>query len=330
MWTPAGGRASPTISPASTASASVSTASTVPSPRRRSGTRTRPLPSGPWPTNASRRCATRSTARVARLTIDREERATRCRGRWSASCARRWPSPRPTTTCASSCSPAPAPSRSAPAPTSRAWPAASGFTELHEGRGQLADLFRDLYALGKPTIARVQGYALAGGFGLALACDLVIAADDAVFGTPEIGLGLWPHMITVPMLRAMPPKRALELMLTGRRVDAAEADRIGFVTRVVPVDQLDAAVDELAARARRPVTARAAAGARLLLRGVGPGGGGEPAPPPPVAHDHRVHRGRRRGDRRVHREAPPEWTGASRHAASCALMLLHRDVAVAR
>lgn len=121
-----------------------------------------------------------------------------------------------------------------------------GFTDLHRGRGELAELFRDLYALGKPTIARVQGYALAGGFGLALACDLVVAAEDAVFGTPEIGIGLWPHMITVPLVRAMPPKRALELMLTGRRVDAAEADRLGFVTRVVPVAELDAAVDALA------------------------------------------------------------------------------------
>jgi enoyl-CoA hydratase/carnithine racemase len=117
----------------------------------------------------------------------------------------------------------------------------------HEDRGRLADLFRDLYALGKPTIARVQGYALAGGFGLALACDLVVAADDAVFGTPEVNVGLWPHIITVPLVRSMPPKVALELMLTGRRVDAAEAERIGFVTRVVPVAELDAAVDDLAA-----------------------------------------------------------------------------------
>ena len=109
----------------------------------------------------------------------------------------------------------------------------AGFTDLHDGRGELAGLFRDLYDLGKPTIARVRGYALAGGFGVALACDLVVAADDAVFGTPEVGLGLWPHMITVPLLRSMPPKRALELMLTGRRVDAQEAERIGFVTRVV-------------------------------------------------------------------------------------------------
>jgi enoyl-CoA hydratase/carnithine racemase len=132
------------------------------------------------------------------------------------------------------------------------------FTAQHEGRGELAHLFRDLYALGKPTVARVQGYALAGGFGLALACDLVVAADDAIFGTPEITLGLWPHMITVPLLRAMAPKRALELMLTGRRVDAAEAERIGFVTKVVPVAELDSAVDELARElaSRSPIALR--------------------------------------------------------------------------
>ncbi|HUP85337.1 MAG TPA: enoyl-CoA hydratase-related protein [Acidimicrobiales bacterium] len=123
----------------------------------------------------------------------------------------------------------------------------AGFLELHEGRGGLADLFLELYALGKPTIARVFGYALAGGMGLALACDLVIAADDAQFGTPEIDVGLWPYMITVPLMRSMPPKKALELMLTGRRVGAAEASRIGFVNRVVPVNELDAAVNELAA-----------------------------------------------------------------------------------
>jgi enoyl-CoA hydratase/carnithine racemase len=125
--------------------------------------------------------------------------------------------------------------------------AGEGFYELHASRGQLAALFEDLWSLGKPTIARVRGYALAGGFGLALACDFVICADDAVFGTPEINVGLWPHMITVPLLRAMPPKRALELMLTGRRVSAEEAERIGFVNRVVAVADLDGAVEELAA-----------------------------------------------------------------------------------
>lgn len=123
----------------------------------------------------------------------------------------------------------------------------TGAAAVHDGRGMLADLFRSMWDLGKPVIARVRGYALAGGFGLAMACDFVIAADDAQFGTPEIDVGLWPYMITVPLLRAMPPRTVLELMSTGRRVSAADAERIGFVTRVVPVDGLDAAVDELAA-----------------------------------------------------------------------------------
>ena len=122
----------------------------------------------------------------------------------------------------------------------------ASFVDLHDARGELARLFVDLWSLGKPTIARVRGYALAGGFGLALACDFVVAADDAQFGTPEIDVGLWPYMITVPLVRSMPPKKVLELMLTGRRVLADEAERIGFVNRVVPAAELDTATDELA------------------------------------------------------------------------------------
>jgi enoyl-CoA hydratase len=129
---------------------------------------------------------------------------------------------------------------------------------MHEARGQVADLFRALWGLGKPTIARVRGYCLAGGFGLALACDFVIASDDSTFGTPEIDIGLWPYMISVPLLRSMPPKVALELMVTGRRVKADEAAHIGFINRVVPAGELDTAVDELAATvaAKSPVVVR--------------------------------------------------------------------------
>ncbi|CAN5640494.1 enoyl-CoA hydratase/isomerase family protein [soil metagenome] len=123
----------------------------------------------------------------------------------------------------------------------------ASYADLHDARGELALLFRDLWELGKPTIARVRGYALAGGFGLALACDLVVAADDAIFGTPEIDVGLWPHMITVPLTRSMPPKKALELMMTGRRVGADEAEHLGFVTSVVPVGRLEIEVADLAA-----------------------------------------------------------------------------------
>jgi len=124
---------------------------------------------------------------------------------------------------------------------------ADEFLLLHQARGELARLLVDLWSLGKPTIARVRGYALAGGFGLALACDLVVAAEDAQFGAPEVDLGLWPYVITVPLTRSMPPKKALELMMTGRRVGAAEAERIGFVNQVVAPADLDAAVDGLAA-----------------------------------------------------------------------------------
>jgi enoyl-CoA hydratase/carnithine racemase len=88
---------------------------------------------------------------------------------------------------------------------------------------------------------------MAGGFGLALACDMVIASESARFGAPELNVGLWPYMVTVSLLRSMPPKKALELMLTSRVVGAEEADRIGFVTRVVPDADLDAAVADLAA-----------------------------------------------------------------------------------
>jgi len=134
----------------------------------------------------------------------------------------------------------------------------AGAAAAHDGRGLLADLFRDMWALGKPIVARVRGYALAGGFGLACACDMIVASDDSVFGTPEINVGLWPYMITVPLLRSMPPKTALDLMVTGRRVPAEEGARLGFVQRVVPAADLDATVDALAAElaAKSPLIMR--------------------------------------------------------------------------
>ena len=123
----------------------------------------------------------------------------------------------------------------------------AGATRMHEARGGPAALFRSLWHLGKPTIARVQGYCLAGGFGLALSCDFVVATEDSTFGAPETDIGLWPYQITIPLIRSMPPKRALDLMLTGRKVKASEGDRIGFVSRLVSRDDLDKTVDELAA-----------------------------------------------------------------------------------
>jgi enoyl-CoA hydratase len=125
---------------------------------------------------------------------------------------------------------------------------AGGFVDsplaTHAERGALAGLLRSMRRCGKPVIARVNGHALAGGFGLAAACDLVIAADTATFGAPEVRVGLWPMMITAVLQRAVPHKVALELMMTGRRIDAAEAQRIGIVSRVVPLADLDGAIDE--------------------------------------------------------------------------------------
>jgi enoyl-CoA hydratase/carnithine racemase len=145
----------------------------------------------------------------------------------------------------------------------------TSLVSAHEGRDLLAAVFRRLWSLNKPSIASVRGFALAGGFGLALACDFVIAGADAQFGTPEIDVGLWPYMITVPLLRSMSPRYALELMATGRRVTAVEAERVGFVNRVVAVDELDSAVSELAAAlaSKSPLIMRL--GRQSLYRALG-------------------------------------------------------------
>lgn len=116
---------------------------------------------------------------------------------------------------------------------------------LHRSRGALADLFRHMVRGGKPTVARVNGHALAGGFGLAVACDVVICVEDAKLGAPEIDVGLWPMMISAVLLRSMPRKAVLDLMMTGRTITAEEAQGLGAVSRVVSREELDVAVDEV-------------------------------------------------------------------------------------
>ncbi len=116
---------------------------------------------------------------------------------------------------------------------------------LHKARGSLGDLFRLMMRGGKPTVARVNGHALAGGFGLAVACDITVCVEGAKLGTPEVRVGLWPMVISALLVRAMPRKAAMELMLTGRTIDPAEAQRLGAVSRVVSRDTLDEAVDEV-------------------------------------------------------------------------------------
>jgi enoyl-CoA hydratase len=101
----------------------------------------------------------------------------------------------------------------------------------------------------KPVIAQVHGYALAGGLELAMACDLVIAAEGTKLGEPEIRYGSAPVTLLMPYLIGQ--KRTRELLLTGDLIDAVEAERIGMVNRVVPADRLDAEVDALADKLAR-------------------------------------------------------------------------------
>lgn len=110
---------------------------------------------------------------------------------------------------------------------------------------KFAAMLRALSGLSKPTIARVQGAALGGGTGLAAACDMAIAADDASFATSEVKFGIIPAVISPYVLRAIGPRHALRYFQSAERFGAAEAKAMGLVSEVVAVDELDAAVDRL-------------------------------------------------------------------------------------
>ncbi len=118
----------------------------------------------------------------------------------------------------------------------------------HIGTDRFPQLFTLIGELGKPVICAAKGHCLAGALGLALACDLIVASDKATFGTPEINVGVFPFMIMALIYRNVPRKKTTELLLLGERIDAAEAERIGIVNKVVPVDDFDAAVEEWAVK----------------------------------------------------------------------------------
>ena len=130
----------------------------------------------------------------------------------------------------------------------------------------LVDLFTAMHGLGKPILAMVNGHALAGGLGLVVACDLAIASDEATFGTTEINLGLWPMMISAEITRSIGRKAALELMLTGRRIPAAEAVRLGLVNRAVPAARLEEETMALARELAGKSPATVALGLRAFYR----------------------------------------------------------------
>ncbi|HWF34505.1 MAG TPA: enoyl-CoA hydratase-related protein [Solirubrobacteraceae bacterium] len=109
----------------------------------------------------------------------------------------------------------------------------------HFASERFPDAFRLLGELGKPSLCAANGHVLAGALGLALACDLIVAREDARFGTPEINVGLFPFMIMALIYRNIGRKKASELLLLGEQISAAEAERIGLVNRVAARDEFD-------------------------------------------------------------------------------------------
>ena len=115
------------------------------------------------------------------------------------------------------------------------------------GEGRF-DVWDRIAAIGLPIVAAVRGFALGGGCELAMACDVIVAGDDARFGQPEIRIGVMPGAGgTQRLTRAIGQARAMELILTGRQIDAAEASAAGLVSRVVPAATTVDAATELAA-----------------------------------------------------------------------------------
>ncbi|HUP44908.1 MAG TPA: enoyl-CoA hydratase-related protein [Thermoanaerobaculia bacterium] len=123
------------------------------------------------------------------------------------------------------------------------------------------NVFLQIERMPKPVIAAINGFALGGGCELALACHIRIASETAQIGLPEVTLGIIPgYGGTQRMARLLGKAKALELVCSGGRVDAAEAEKIGLVNKVVPADQLHAAAEEIAKTiaSRSPLAVRAA------------------------------------------------------------------------
>ncbi len=113
--------------------------------------------------------------------------------------------------------------------------------------GLCSRVMLELRRLPQPVLARVHGVATAAGCQLVAACDLAVASEEATFATPGVKIGLFCTTPMVPLIRAVPAKAALEMLLTGEPITAARARELGLVNRVVPIAQLDTAVEELAA-----------------------------------------------------------------------------------
>ena len=112
------------------------------------------------------------------------------------------------------------------------------------GAKNYAQLLKKMAQFGKPLVARVNGPCLAGGLGLMLSCDIVIARNDAFFSTPEVNVGIFPMMVGALLYRNVGRKKAVDMVLTGRKIPAPEAESVGLITRAVEPDRLDQEVQE--------------------------------------------------------------------------------------
>jgi len=119
-------------------------------------------------------------------------------------------------------------------------------SENQEDSRRMAKMFRRVWSYTKPMIAAVNGHALAGGCGIATLCDFTIAVPEAKFGYTEVKIGFLPAIVSVFLTRQIGDKRARDLLLTGRLVEAAEAKELGMINEIVPQEHLMARVKELA------------------------------------------------------------------------------------
>jgi methylglutaconyl-CoA hydratase len=125
--------------------------------------------------------------------------------------------------------------------------ATQSHVENLEDARHFARLLREIWSFPKPTIAAVNGAAIAGGCGIATLCDFTLAVPEATFGYPEVRIGFLPANVSVFLMRQIAEKNARDLLLTGRIIDAAEAHRIGLITQIAPASELMAAARALAA-----------------------------------------------------------------------------------
>jgi methylglutaconyl-CoA hydratase len=143
--------------------------------------------------------------------------------------------------------------------------------ENQDDSRRIARMFRRIWSFSKPLVAAVNGAALAGGCGIATLCDFTLAVPEAKFGYTEVKIGFLPAIVSVFLTRQIGEKRARDLLLTGRIVDAREAKELGLITEIVEGDRLQARTRELAdiliasspsslTRAKRLLTTAAAAG----------------------------------------------------------------------